>query len=736
SYDGGQSWTPVFDEAASLSIGDIAIAPSDPGVIYAGTGEANAGGGSLTYDGIGIYCSGDGGDTWEYRGLPESRNIGRMAVHPADPFTVYVAAMGNLFSDTPERGIYKTTDGGATWHQSLFVSDSTGGIDVVIDPEHPDTVYAAMWERVRRPERRSYGGPTCGIYRSFNGGADWTELVNGLPSPSPNMGRIGIDICRSQPNVLYAIYADKSGYFEGVYKTSDFGGTWLQTNDGSLVNAYYSYGWWFGRIAVDPADPQIAYVIGFDLYKTQNGGSSWSNVSAADVHVDQHGLYIHPLNHQRLFLANDGGFYLSQNGAGTWDFINVLPVTQFYTCEVDYQHPERLYGGTQDNGTNRTLTGGTDDWENIYGGDGFYVLVDPVDNSYVYAEYQYGSFARSTNGGNSFSTAMNGIPSSDPKNWNTPVVFDPQDPAILYYGSNKVYRTTNHALSWSAVSPDLSSGPAPSNLVYGTITTLAVSPADPDIIWAGTDDSNVWVTLDGGGTWQHVSGILPQRWVTRVAACPLDALTAFVTFSGYRYDEFLPHIFRTTDAGQTWSDISGDLPESPVNDIIPDPSDVNTLYAATDMGVYVTRDLGQSWQMLGSNLPLVPVCDLTLHQPTRKLVAGTYGRSMYTYDLFQDTVTTGTTTLPVHTDATLDAWPNPCRDVLNVKCAATHPSHWIVDIISQSGERTAVLYDGELLPGESLSLRHSPEGVTKGIFLLRMTGERVTRIRKVVFLAP
>ncbi len=291
STNAGNNWISIFDDAISLSIGDLAIAPSNQDVIYAGTGEANCGGGSQTYDGVGIYRSANAGESWEHIGLEESRNIGRLVVHPANPDIVYAAAMGSLFGDNPNRGIYKTINAGQSWEQVLFVSDSTGGIDLIIHPDNPDILYAAMWERIRRPNRRSYGGQTCGIYKTEDAGNSWVQLTSGLPSPGNNVGRIGLDISKSEPNIIYAIYADKTGYFDGVYKTTNGGENWFQTNDGTLNNCYQSYGWWFGRIKVDPVDPDIAYVIGFDLYKTSNGGSSWSNISSGDVHVDQHEIF-------------------------------------------------------------------------------------------------------------------------------------------------------------------------------------------------------------------------------------------------------------------------------------------------------------------------------------------------------------------------------------------------------------------------------------------------------------
>lgn len=733
----GETWQAIFDEALSLSIGDIAIAPNNPDIIYVGTGEANAGGGSLAYDGVGIYKSVDGGDSWDHKGLEESRNVGRLVIHPQNPDIVYVAAMGNLFADSPERGIYRTLDGGDSWENVLYVSDSTGGIDIVINPEHPDTLYAAMWERVRRPNRRSYGGSSCGLYRTFDGGSSWTELSNGLPSPGNNVGRIGLDISRSDPSIIFAIYADKTGYFEGVYKTINNGESWTQTNDNVLEDCFQSYGWWFGRLSVDPVDPDIVYVIGFDLYKTSNGGNSWYNISASnDVHVDQHGLYTHPENNDFVVLGNDGGLYISENGGNDWNWINNLPITQFYTCEVDYQFPERLYGGTQDNGTNRTMTGSLDDWERIYGGDGFYVLVDPVDNDYVYAEYQYGNLARSTNGGNDFSWAMNGISNSDRMNWNTPVVFDPTNPEILYYGSHRLYKSTNRASSWSLISTDLTNGPGV-NLAYGTITTIDVSAVNPEIIYVGTDDGNVWVSAMNGMGWELLSLTLPNRWVTRVVADPIDEETAYVTFSGYRWDEFIPHVFRTTNKGATWEDISGNLPESPINDLIVDPEDHNVIYIASDVGVYVTFDLGQSWEMMGWNLPNVPVNDLKLHNPTRSLIAATFGRSMYTYDLYQDTLATSIVEpeLP-NSSISISIAPNPVSHTAKITINCQTSSFGTFEIVNLSGQKVETLFCGELKAGENLIWWKPQENgnLKKGIYFLKLQAGDEIITSKMIYL--
>ncbi|MCW9095102.1 MAG: T9SS type A sorting domain-containing protein [Ignavibacteriaceae bacterium] len=551
------------------------------------------------------------------------------------------------------------------WENKLFISDSTGCIDLAINPLHPDTIFAAMWERIRRPDRLSYGGPSCGLYRSNDGGENWTELVNGLPNNSPNIGRIGISICASSPNIIYTIYADDVGYFDGVYKSANNGDSWTRTNDGSLSGFYSSYGWWFGNIRVDPSNPDNVFVMGLDVYKTTNGGGSWFS-SSGGMHVDQHGMYIHPANPNFIVAGNDGGVYKSTNAGSSWNFITSMPITQFYTCDVDYQLPNRYYGGTQDNGTNRTLTGTPNNWQQIYGGDGFYVLVDPSNNNYVYAEYQYGGFARSTNGGNNFSYGLNGVPGTDRFNWSTPFIIDPTNPAKLYLGTHRLYKTTNRAVSWTPISTDLTNGPPTGNQVYGTITTIASAPSDTNVVYVGTDDGNVQVTIDGGANWTKISNPLPVRWVTRVAVDPYDAMIAYVTLSGYRYDEYLPHVFRTTDAGVNWVSISSNLPDAPVNDIIVDPDSAGRLFVATDVGVFVSDSLGNSWNYLGENLPNSPITDLVLHNPTRTLIAATFGRSMYSINLTP--VTNVKNDIAVVNDFVLyQNYPNPFNPTTKIK---------------------------------------------------------------------
>jgi photosystem II stability/assembly factor-like uncharacterized protein len=738
SADRGQTWQPIFDEALNLSVGDIVLDPLCSRVLYAGTGEVNGGGGSLTYGGSGIYKSTDGGETWYHLGLDQTRFIARIVIDPADSRRIFTAAMGKLFAANPERGLYRSTDGGATWANVLFLSDSTGCIDVVLNPDSPDTLFAAMWERIRRPHTRSYGGVTSGLFRSTDGGDTWIELTNGLPHNASNVGRIGITVSASNPDILYAIYADDIGEFNGVYRTTNGGDAWSRTNDASLNALYSSFGWWFGNIRVDPSRPNVVFALGLDLYKSTNGGQSWFYSSGA-MHVDQHGLIFHPQNVQFMVAGNDGGVYMSWDGGSNWTKSLHLPITQFYTCEIDYQEPQRLYGGTQDNGTIRTLTGESSDWHAIYWGDGFYVRVDPGDNRYVYAEYQWGRLARSTDGGISFLSATSGISSTDRNNWNSPLVLDPVNPEILYFGTHRVYKSTNRAQSWTAVSPDLSNGPSTGNSPFGTITTIDVSPADGNVIYAGTDDGNVWVTTDGGSGWSKISEDLPVRWITSVAADPWKPEAAYVTLSGYRWDEYLPHIFRTTDYGESWTDISGNLPEAPVNDVIVDPCLDSTLYIASDVGVFYSTDCGILWLPLGSGLPNVPVVDMTLHSPTRTLAAATYGRSIYSVDL-----SSFSPVHPVHSKETaldftlFQNYPNPFNAETTITYRLMKPSEVVVRVFNPAGQHVITLVQAFQQAGLKSMVwdgtDDSGRKVGSGLYMVQLRAGKTIQSRKMELL--
>jgi len=655
STDQGENWLPIFEKAASLSIGDMAIAGDK--TIYVGTGEANAGGGSLAYDGVGVYKSSDEGNNWEWKGLVDVGSIGKVVVNPNNSNEVYVAAMGHLFENNTERGVYRSKDGGDNWEQVLFVSDSTGAIDLAIDPTNPEVLYAAMWERIRRPNNRQYGGVTSGIYKSTDGGDTWIELVDGLPNLPSQKGRIGLAIAPNAPNIIMAIYAEQAGQLQGIYKSTNAGENWNQVgNIGSVP-----FMWWFGKIVIDPLDANTVFTPALDLYRSTTGGNSFFNVSD-NMHVDQHALYIHPLNTNFAVAGNDGGVYISRNGGSQWTKKNTLPITQFYTCEIDFSTPNRLYGGTQDNATIRTTTGDLEDWTTLFGGDGFRVLVDPQDNQFIYGEWQRGNLLRSTNGGASFQNALNGVANTDRNNWNTPVAMDFNQSTTLYYGTQRIYKSTNRAESWTPISPDLSNGNQSTNLTFGTLTTIDVSKVDGAIIYAGTDDGNVWNTLDGGENWTKLSDNLPNRWVTAVATDPINPATAYAVFSGYRFGENIGHIYKTMDNGESWEDISGDLPDVPLNAVIINPTNTDQLFVASDIGVFETLDGGNSWVLLSNDFPNVPVTDLDYHEPTNTLVAATYGRGLYRYELSETTPVVDIATL----DLGIQVFPNPVSDVLTI----------------------------------------------------------------------
>ena len=715
SSDKGKSWNQIFENPYTQSIGDMAIAETDKNLLYVGTGEPNGGQGSITYDGYGVFKSVDGGSSWDQAGLVNAGGIGRVEVDPKDGDRVFVAAMGNLFSNNAERGVYRTTDGGQNWENVLYLNDSTGAIDLCINPDNPDIIYAAMWERVRGPYHRTYGGPSSGLYRTTDGGDNWVQLTEGLPSGS--QGRIAVDIAKSEPNTLYCSYSETSGGFGDVYKTTNGGDSWTAMNS-NLNGSVYS--WWFSKIQVHPNLPDVVWVAEFLMYKSVDGGQNWSNVDG--LHVDQHALYAHPRESNFVVIGNDGGVYISEDEGRTNRFVTTIPMTQFYTCEVNYQNPDQRMGGTQDNGTQRTMTGSGNNWSSIYGGDGFIVRVDPSDDKFVYASSQRGGFGRSTDGGNRFSGAK---PSGNNRwNWKTPYILDPNTPSTMYIGSNQVYKSTNRAASWTRISNDLTNGDAGA-YNYATITCLATSKLDGDIIYAGTDDGNVWVTSNGGSgkEWTKVSDNLPVRWVTSVATDPFDANTGYVAFSGLRYHDYEPHLFRTTDLGATWEDISANLPDLPINIIVIDPDNKGTFYVASDAGVFVSYDAGTTWEAFGNGLPTVPVLDINLHQPTRTLLAATFGRSMYTIKL-KASSSTGEIDQPKQG---LSVYPNPSPDQVNIEFNLSSNQDGKLLIYGMNGQVVATLKEGSFEQGShTYTWNGSQDGSSRipGAYICRLVTDK------------
>jgi len=704
STDGGASWMPIADALPNLNAGDLAVDPNNPSTIWLGTGEPN--GGHNNFPGNGLYRSTDGGANWTFIGLGGTASIGRIVVDPTDSQRVFVAAQGSYFAPNPERGLYRTLDGGTTWQNVLSVSDSTGVTDVVIDPTNPNRMLAATWERVRRPNGGTHlFGPTSGIWRSLNGGDTWTKLgaANGLPNPATQpTGRIGLALCGADPNVAYAVITNGNNVI-GLWKSTDFGTNWINNDTDLEIQAGGGgFSWYFSQVRVSPDDCNQVYALDVTFFRSDDSGVNFTIQYAgfpAGFHVDHHALAFHPENPAILLEGNDGGINYSTDRGESWSKIPGLPVNQFYEIGLDASNPARLYGGTQDNGTLRTTTGGVSDWTRILGGDGFYVNVDPTNPDVIYAESQFGNLFRTTNGGVNWTNVVPSGSGSDRKNWSTPVRLDPVTPSIVYYGTQRLWRSTNGGASWTAVSGDLT-GWVP-GAVLGTITTIGISPSNTNVVWIGTDDGRVWRGVWGGVsfTWTNVTvAPLPPRWVTRVVPHPTDPLAAWVTFSGLKWRDPESHVFATTNGGANWTDISSNLPAVPINGMTVDPANPQVLFVGTDLGAYFSNNGGGSWQYLSPELPLVTVYDLVIHPTARYLAIGTHGRSMYQLDL---NAVVDASQMPVAANGVelLQNTPNPFVSSTRIAFTLPQRGRARLDVYDVAGRRVRTLADGELAAG-------------------------------------
>jgi photosystem II stability/assembly factor-like uncharacterized protein len=740
SVDSGVHWTPVMDGEGwnTFSIGAVALDPTNPDVVYVGTGEANNA--VDNYDGNGLWRSLDGGQTWQSLGLAATARIARVAVDPSNPSRIFVAGMGTQFSTGPDRGLYRSEDGGQNWSRVLFVSDSTGATDVLVNPAHPETVYCATLERVRRFTYRRAFGPECGIWRSADHGTTWTRLSSGLPAPSDNVGRIGLGLCAAKPSIVYAQIGTGSsaGYTGlGLYRTTDGGQTWARRDLGGFTGLFGGFCWYFGDVAVDPVNPDVVYAQGQYLARSTNGGQSFSNITGG-AHVDFHGMWIDPANTSHIYLGNDGGFFWT-TGAFAWSQSLDLPISQFYAGCVDPSDANRLGGGTQDNGCMLTAGSATAWYPVGEPADGFFVLIDPTNPAIVFSEFQNGSSglgpSRSTDGGFNL-TYPSGITSSDRFNWCAPFVMDPSDDRVLLFGSQRVYKSVDNGLSYAAVSGDLTStNNPPSLLTYHTITTLDVSPVSPRIYYAGTDDGRVWRSLNAGGSWSEISAGLPLFYVTRVTADPVDSAVVYVCLSGFGQDLHTPHVFRSGNNGGTWASIAGNLPDAPANDLVVDPDDPDVLFLGTDLGVYISTSLGSSWAPLGAGMPIQPVFDLTLHEPSRTLVAATHGRSQWRIDVGALPVAVGPTGAPARIELSAPA-PNPSRGPTRFGLALPRSASADVEVFDASGRRVRRLFAGRAAAGDlPLSwdgLDGNGRRVAAGVYFLRATAGGAAATRRLV----
>jgi photosystem II stability/assembly factor-like uncharacterized protein len=649
--DGGLTWDPLFDKQNISSIGSIAVADSDPNIIYVGTGEACIRG-NISY-GDGVYKSVDAGKTWTNIGLKDSRHIGKVIVHPANADVVFVAALGHAYGPNPERGIFRTRDGGRTWEKVLYVNDRTGGIDIVFDPQNPHVLFAAMWEAYRTPWSLNSGGEKGGLYRSGDDGTTW-KRVEGNGFPEGPLGRIGVAIAGGDSDVVYALIEAKKG---GVYRSDDGGQHWSLINDD---HRFRQRAWYFTHIWADPKNANTIYTANTGLYRSIDGGKTFDRINTS--HGDHHGLWIDPNNTNRMINGNDGGATISVDGGKNWSSIYNQPTVQFYHITADNDFPYRVYGAQQDNSTVGILTrsdrGYIDrpDWDAVGGGESGYIAVDPRDSNIVYAGSYFGyitRFDRRTNQAENVQQWPNdpdGHSAAEQKyryTWTMPIVRSPHDPSVIYNAAQYVFRSGDGGHSWQTISPDLtrndkskqadSGGPITKDQAsvefYDVIFTVAESPREKGVIWAGTDDGLIQITRDDGKSWNNVTpkGIPEWSLVSLIEVSPHDAGTAYAAVDAHKLDNFKPYIYKTTDFGKSWTSISTGIPDGAyVHAVREDPARKGLLFAGTELGMYVSFDDGSHWQSLQLNLPNSPVHDMVIHN--NDLVVATHGRSFWSLD--------------------------------------------------------------------------------------------------------
>jgi photosystem II stability/assembly factor-like uncharacterized protein len=653
----GTTWEPVFDKEGVSTIGDIAIAPSDPAVVWVGTGEPNNRQSSSWGDGI--YKSLDAGKTWQNMGLRATLHIGRIVIHPKNPEVVYAAALGHLWGPNPERGVYKTTDGGKTWNQVLKINADTGVSDIAMDPESPETLYAAAYERRRTPFGFNGGGPDGGIYKTVDGGATWKKLTKGLPYENGgDVGRIGLDIYRKDSNIVYAIVQHEKG---GTYRSEDKGETWKKMGDTNPRPSYYS------QIRIDPNNDLRIWELGAQMFYSEDGGKTFSTQRVKGIHGDFHAMWIDPADSNHVITGCDGGIHWSYDNGRTWDFMNTIAIGQFYEVGLDNEKPYKICGGLQDNGSwcgpSMSLTREgiiNSDWTLMPGGDGFYARIDYAEPWIVYTESQDGHISRRDEHTGQQREIMPEAKVGEPHyrfQWNSPMEVSTHDHKTIYYGGNYLFKSTDRGDSWTRLGGDLTTGadrnklqvfgktPDKSTLSrhdgveeYPTITTLSESPLTADVLWVGTDDGNVQVSRDGGKTWRNVAGRVPGvpkgTYVTRVVASKYAEGAAFATFDGHRTDDYNVYLFQTSDYGETWKAIRNGIPDSggTVHVVREHPKSANVLFAGTEFGLWVSWDYGANWTALKNNFPTVPVDDIEIQADQNDLVLATHGRSIWIFD--------------------------------------------------------------------------------------------------------
>jgi photosystem II stability/assembly factor-like uncharacterized protein len=658
STSGGVTWEPVFDKESTLSIGAIAIQQDNPSVVWVGTGEGNPR--NSLNGGDGIYKSLDGGNTWKKMGLEKTRHIHRIIIDPKNPNTVYVAAIGSPWGEHPERGVYKTTDGGQTWERILFVDEKTGCAELVMDPSNPNKLFANMWQHRRMPWTFTSGGPSSGLYVTYDGGKNWKKLTSKNGLPEGDLGRMGIAIARSKPNVVYALIEAKKN---ALYRSVDGGENWVMVNDKPEIGDRPFY---YHEIYVDPKNENRVYTIYSRVGVSEDGGKSFRQLlQYSGVHPDHHAWWIHPENPMMIIDGNDGGLNISRDGGKTWVFADNIPVGQFYHINVDMEHPYNVYGGMQDNGS---WVGPAYVWRNagirnhyfqeVFFGDGFDVMPDPDNSRFGYAMSQGGNLARydRLTGFTKFIRPTH--PNPDVKlrfNWNAALAQDPFNNSTIYYGSQFLHKSTDKGTTWEIISPDLTTNDPEKQKQHEsggltldatgaenhcTIIAIAPSPVQQGVIWVGTDDGNLQLTRDGGKTWTNLSprigGMPKNAWIPQIHPSARQAGEAFVVVNNYRMFDYKPYLFRTKDFGNTWESLVTPAQVGESNytlAIVQDPEEPKLLFLGTENGLFVSIDEGKNWTRWTNGYPAgVPTMDLIIHPREHDLVIGTFGRAVYVLD--------------------------------------------------------------------------------------------------------
>jgi photosystem II stability/assembly factor-like uncharacterized protein len=657
STDEGVEWKNISDgklPGPSSSIGAVTVAPSDPNTIYVGTGEADIR--SDMIPGDGVFKSTDAGKSWQYAGLRDTHSISAIVVDPKDPNIVYAASMGHVFKPDPDRGVFKSADGGKSWSKILFVDDKTGAICLVMDPNHADVLYATMWQAVRTPWGLSSGGPGSGIYKSTDGGAHWTNLSHNQGLPQMVLGRVGVSVAASNSSIVYAIIQAKEG---GVFRSEDAGTTWQRVNEEMKLRQRAFY---YMTIYVDPKNPDLVYAPEVDaLWVSHDGGKTWTKLRTP--HGDNHALWINPNDTSILLEGNDGGATVSTDAGKTWSTEHNQPTGQFYHVNLDDQFPFHIYGAEQDEGSFEgpsASDGGTiplADWHSVAYGESTYSVPQPGDPNITYGSGYYSIFLRYDRRNDQYSSVspwpdyQEGASSGELKyrfGWTHPILFSPANPKELLIAAQVVFKSDDYGKTWSRISPDLTRNQASTEIpsggpvdldqsgaeIYPLVSALAVSPLDDELIWAGSDDGLAHVTTDGGRNWQTVTPPeLPEAWISCIEPSHTEKGTAYLTARRYMWDDFRPYVFKTTDLGKHWTQITDGLPEDEyVFDIRQDPNDADLLFLGTRSTVYFTLDAGAHWQPLTLNLPIAQVRDIAINTRQGEIVAATHGRSFWALD--------------------------------------------------------------------------------------------------------